>query len=109
MIAYDVAPQETRLFDLLSVEARNQITKMWDHSVFLRRREFEENERKLAPVMPGIKIPRDLPTALHDCGDAFNRMRYLYEDPNNIKFYIIDFPEILRRYILKLRPSWKPK
>ena len=97
-----------KLFNLLSAEAKERITKMWDHSTFIRRKEFEANERKLETVVPGIKIPRDLPTALNDCGGAFNRMRYLYEDPNNIKFYIIDFPEILRRYILKLRPGWKP-
>jgi hypothetical protein len=98
-----------KLFDLLSDDAKAQITKMWDHSMFIRRKEFEENERKLQPLMPGIKIPRDLLSALDDCGDTFKKMRYLYEDPNNIKFYIIDFPEILRRYVLKLKPAWKPK
>ena len=39
------------------------------------RREFEKNEKLL-----GIKIPRELRSALVDGGDAFERMRYIYEE-----------------------------
>ena len=32
--------------------------------------------------------PIDLPNALVRCGDAFERLRYAYEEPENVIYYI---------------------
>jgi len=91
------------LFDKLSKERRADLELRWTATVQLRERELAANERTL-----GIQIPRDLPTSLQDCGDTFRLLRYVYEDAERPKFYIIDFAEIAYRAILDLQPDWKP-
>lgn len=90
------------LFKRLHNKNKDGIVARWDKNVTLRENEFKKNE-----VTLGIKIPRDLRSALVDCGDAFERMRYLYEDPINAKFYIIDFAQIVQEQILQLKPDWR--
>ena len=85
------------------------MTSLWDTSVGIHAKEFEDSEKKLRGKIPGIKIPWDLLTALADCGDAFERMRYIYEDPPNAKFYIINLPPILHDLILEIMPTWNAK
>ena len=72
---------------------KTQIKALWDASVAEREGEFQQNKRFL-----GITIPRDLRSALSDCGDAFKLLRYAYEDPAKGKFYIVDFPKFSYNY-----------
>jgi hypothetical protein len=51
------------------------------------------------------KYTRDLTTALKDSDQSFVRLRYEYED-RNFKFYLGDFPTVLRTTILEIQPSW---
>ena len=89
------------LFELLHPQRKVRIEELWDKSVAANVHEFENTERLL-----DIKIPRDLKTALSDCGNAFDGLRYVYEDPSKVKFYIIDFARIVRTVILEFRPDW---
>lgn len=90
------------LFGQLRDETKSIIRKQWSIAVATNERELIENEKKL-----GITIPRDLDTALQDCGGAFVLLRYVYEAPNDAKFYIIDLPQVLREVIDQLTPEWK--
>ena len=63
------------LFKRLHNKTKDAIEARWDQSMVDRNHEFEKNEKLL-----GIKIPRELRSALVDCGDAFERMRYIYEE-----------------------------
>jgi HEPN domain-containing protein len=90
------------LFNKLEQTTKDMIEAGWNAAVQANEHEFAENERKL-----NITIPRDLPTALADCGDTFRLMRYIYDDPLAVKFYIIDLPQVLRDVILARKPEWK--
>ena len=67
------------LFKRLHNKKKARIEELWNKSVAARSDEFENTERKLS-----IKIPRDLQSALADCGNAFEGMRYVYEDPTKV-------------------------
>ena len=54
----------------------------------------------------GNTIPRDLPSALHKCKDAFTLMRYVYEDPKAPVFYVGDLSRILHDVAVAQRPEW---
>jgi hypothetical protein len=85
-----------------SHKTKRRIEKLWDASVAAHAADFEKNEKIL-----GFPIPRDLRTALHDCGDAFKTMRYAYEDFSKVKFYIGELAKIVQLVILEIRPDWK--
>ena len=90
------------LFKRLHNKTKEALRIRWDGNVAAREKELAENERRL-----DVQIPRDLDTALADCGDAFEKMRYLYEDPINVKFYITDLAGIVRDHIIVVRPDWR--
>jgi hypothetical protein len=90
------------LFAGLSDQRKKRIEELWDKAVAANVKEFENTERQL-----GISLPRDLGSALSDCGNAFEGMRYLYEDPTKVKFYIVDFAPVLRATILEIKPEWE--
>ena len=71
------------LHDQLSPKSQALVERHWNDGCSARKDSFEDLEKKF-----GVKLPRDLRTALADCGDAFEQMRYLYEDPSKSKFYI---------------------
>jgi hypothetical protein len=50
----------------------------------------------------GVSLPRDLETALSDCGDAFQLLRYIYERPKGTTFYITHLPLVLRNVITQI-------
>ncbi len=90
------------LYKRLHNKRKARIAQLWDAEVAAHANQFAENERRL-----GVSIPRDLKTALFDCGDAFEGLRYIYEDPLRVKFYIIHFAPILHRAVLEVRPDWR--
>ncbi len=78
------------LFDRIDPSHKARIEALWSQDQVKRKPIIDANERLL-----GVPIPRDLTTALTDCGKAFVGMRYLYEDPKKPSFYINFFPHIL--------------
>jgi hypothetical protein len=59
----------------------------------ITKEQIEEAEKNLQ-----ARLPRDIPTALADCGDAFETLRYVYET-GRAKFYITHLPLVLRKVI----------
>jgi len=55
----------------------------------------------------GLKVGRDLATALAEGATAFERYRYSYEDNTEVvHFYLEDLSAILERVILEMRPEF---
>lgn len=88
------------LFKLLEPPLQADIRARWDADQQRRKADIDANEQRM-----GVTIPRDLPTALADCSDAFLLLRYLYEDPMKASFYITFFPVILRD-VIRQRTGW---
>jgi hypothetical protein len=64
---------------------------------------------KLAGLAKVQNLPTDLPNALFQCSSAFE-LRYAYEnDFNNVRYYVGDFPWILMRAIIEMKPEWTPQ
>jgi hypothetical protein len=86
-----------KLFQQLSHPQKRRIDAMW--------------ETKARPRIDGLcrihGLPSDLANALVTCGQAFERMRYGYEDPDSQRFYIADLPRILCELIVEARPEWR--
>jgi hypothetical protein len=89
------------LFKKLSVATRARIQNLWDSDVAMRRtKEWDELERF------GLKMPRDLPSALAKGNDAFKRIRYSYEgNTDGLHYYLEDLPALLERLILEMKPE----
>ena len=86
-----------KLYEELNDSTKARIESGWATMMGHRAGDIEAREREY-----GIEIPRDLPTALADCGDAFRLLRYIYEDPAAPKFYITDLPVVLQDVILDI-------
>jgi hypothetical protein len=76
-----------------------------------RKRRIEElwNEHCKSKVMFTCRqfgLPADLPNAIVKCGDAFERLRYHYEDPEKTIFYLHDLPWAVGKAILEIKPEW---
>lgn len=89
------------LYNQLPQLRRASIEAIWDHSIRQRSKTIDHRDRAL-----GVAIPRDLPTALHECRLSFLDLRYQYEDPARVRFYIEELPAILRAVILVIQPTW---
>jgi hypothetical protein len=95
-----------RLFGRLSRPTRARIQNRWD-IVPLRREEWDKWEGF------GLKIPRDLPSALAKGANAFQVYRYSYEEnTDGIHYYLQDLSALLEAVILEMRPefeAWRRK
>jgi len=89
------------LFNLLDNGTKAKLEAEWVVAMDARKAEFDEMEKQFK-----IKIPRDLPTALAHCGNAFQIMRYIYENPTGANFFITDFPMALFIVIRRIT-GWK--
>jgi hypothetical protein len=90
------------LYNQLSAKSQALVERHWDDGCRARKDSFEDLEKKFH-----LKIPRDLKTALDDCGDAFEQMRYVYEDPSKAKFYITHLPTSLH-FAIREVTGWNP-
>jgi hypothetical protein len=92
------------LFDQLSSSTQARIQDTWDNWIVVHRTtEWNRLENAL-----GITIARDLPSALEAGSDAFQKIRYSYEGgTENLKYYLQDLPQLLRRVIVEMRPELK--
>jgi hypothetical protein len=52
------------------------------------------------------QISPNLRDCLKDCCDAFVLLRYAYEDPEKVVFYMGEFAYLLRQAILEFKPEW---
>jgi hypothetical protein len=78
------------------------VERHWDEGCRQRKHLIDEEEKHFK-----VAIPRDLKTALTDCGDAFKLIRYIYENPRKPLFYITHLPVSLRFAIQEVT-NWNP-
>ncbi|WMT73871.1 hypothetical protein [Bradyrhizobium sp. Ash2021] len=89
------------LFDQLSEGTRARIQRFWDREVAARKREEWDNLEKF-----GLKMPRDLPSALAKGSNAFIRYRYSYEgNTEGLHYYLEELPALLQKLILEMNPN----
>jgi hypothetical protein len=92
-----------RLFNQLSKATRTRIQSYWDSEISTRRREKWDNFERV-----GLKVSRDLPTALANGNNAFERYRYSYEgNTQDLHYYLEDLPPLLERLILEMKPEFE--
>ena len=92
------------LFDQLSPASQTEIIRLWDEYAQQRAEEWDYLEKKY-----DHEIPRTLPEALTAGSNAFEVLRYgHHEKPSKAfdGFLLDDFPHLLGRRILQLRPEW---
>jgi len=90
------------LFEQLSAKHRALVERHWDTGCRARKDSIDAMEKQY-----NVTIPRDLKTALTDCGDAFKLLRYVYESPKKPLFYITHLPTSLRFAIQEIT-GWNP-
>jgi hypothetical protein len=91
------------LFDQLSAATRTRLQNLWDSDVATRRSKRWNELEKF-----GLKMPRDLPSALAKGSNAFDRIRYSYEgNTENLHYYLEDLPALLERVILEMKPEFE--
>jgi hypothetical protein len=92
-----------KLFDQLSEATRTSIQSFWDSEIAtLRRKKWDDLERF------GLRLPRDLPSALAKGTNAFERYRYSYEgNTEDLHYYLEDLPPLLERVILEMKPEFE--
>lgn len=91
------------LFGQLSTATRTRLQNLWDSDVAMRRSKRWNELEKF-----GLKMPRDLPSALAKGSNAFDRIRYSYEgNTENLHYYLEDLPTLLERVILEMKPEFE--
>jgi hypothetical protein len=86
------------LFKRVSHKRQRRINELWE----------THGRPKLMPLCRALKLPSDLGNALSKCGTAFENVRYYYENPQKVVYYIGDFAWILMRVIVEIKPEWTP-
>jgi hypothetical protein len=91
------------LFSRLSEPTQNRIQTEWDAGIATRRaKEWDDLEHRF-----GVKIARDLPSALAVGSRSFELIRYSYEgNTKDLQYYLQDLPALLGRVILEMRPEF---
>lgn len=85
-----------KLYRQLGHKTKRRIEALWEERARPKLKMFNVKHQR----------PTDLPNALVQCADAFERLRYGYEDPARVLYYIGDFPWILQLYVEEIRPEW---
>jgi hypothetical protein len=86
------------LFKLFSHKRQRRIQELWE----------ADGRPRLTGFCKSLNLPSDLSNALAKCGSAFEKLRYYYEDPNKVVYYIGDFAWIMMRVIIEIKPEWTP-
>jgi hypothetical protein len=91
------------LFDQLSAPTRTRIQNLWDSDIATRRNKAWDDLERL-----GLKMARDLPSALTKGSNAFERIRYSYEgNTQDLHYYLEDLPALLEGLILEMKPEFE--
>jgi hypothetical protein len=91
-----------KLFDKLSTGTCTRIQNLWESVVMRRTEEWDRYEEF------GLKMPRDLPSALAKGSEAFKRTRYSYEEnTEGLHWYLEDLPTLLEELILEMKPDYE--
>jgi hypothetical protein len=61
--------------------------------------------KQIRSLRDGHKLQEDLPSVIEIGAEAFEALRYIYEERKPI-FLLSDFPDLLRGVILKRMPWW---
>jgi HEPN domain-containing protein len=88
-----------QLFDRLNDDDKALIKAEWARMVAVTKEQIEAFERQM-----NVHLPRELATALADCGDAFTLLRYVYET-RQATFYITHLPLVLRK-VIQSKTQW---
>lgn len=90
------------LFDMLAPETQSRILREWEPVAQQRAKHWDATEKVI-----GMKIARDLPSALVMASKAFEQIRYSYEGiRDDVHYYLDDLPRLLGRVILQIKPEW---
>jgi hypothetical protein len=92
-----------QLFDQISEATRTRIQNVWDDEIAVRKRQSWEKLERL-----GLKIARDLPSALAKGTKSFELYRYSYEgNTQDLHYYLEDLPALLEQLILEIKPEFE--
>jgi len=90
------------LFNLLSAPTRERLETMWRDYVQSQPAEMTEPFKQA-----GMTIEPELTSALAVGRRAFQRIRYLHEEPGeDFVFYLGALPNMIMTVAFKLRPDW---
>jgi HEPN domain-containing protein len=88
------------LFRKLPNQRKRRIQEIWeDH--------LRKNAPNYAALLQLRQISPNVGDCLKDCRDAFVLLRYAYEDPERVVFYLGEFAYLLRQAILEFKPEWR--
>jgi hypothetical protein len=92
------------LFDQQTPAVQAKIEQLWDDLIV----PMHNDQWTQIEAVSGSekKISRDLRGALADGNQTFEKIRYIYEGPTGVTFFLGDLPNILRHVILELKPDW---
>lgn len=92
-----------KLFDQISPERRSRIEHHWSEQVLRNERKFRDAERDLR-----TQLPRDLGIALTRGANAFEALRYAYEEAASENTFVLgDLPACVREVIVEIKPEWR--
>lgn len=86
------------LFRQLDHKHKRRIEEIWNSGP----------KRKIQELCRKTNNPDDLPNAINKCASAFEDLRYVYEDPSKVVFYIAELGQVLVDFIVELEPGWRP-
>jgi hypothetical protein len=90
------------LFNLLSAPTRERLEAMWRDHVHCLPAETTEPFEKI-----GVRIEPELTAPLAAGRRAFQRIRYLHEEPGeDFVFYLGALTKMLKKVAFELRPEW---
>jgi hypothetical protein len=87
------------LYRKLGNHRKRRIQELW-------AAHFKASAQLYGPAIQISKISQNLADCLKDCGDAFVLLRYAYEAPDRVRFYLGEFAYLLRGAILEFKPQW---
>lgn len=91
------------LFHRLSPDSRALIERLWAEYAPTQDAFWDAVENQT-----GMKAARDLLGCLAEGNQAFEQIRYSYEDQSNrSRFRLADLPRMLREAVLAIKPEWR--
>jgi len=88
-----------KLFRQISHKKKRRLEELWEVQARPELTEFAKADG----------LPTNLPNAIVRCRDAFDRLRYHYEEPNKSPFYLGRLPHLLKMVILETKPEWRSR